>query len=216
MALRQALAVLICRNAHSWWSHGFGDIRVASGEAQSSQALASHLKYKNMRIRRTSCLGFQAWGKSPLEGLWHLLHFPPFLCAQSMCFAKLASSCNTGCDVALSVLLCTTVPKGLCPPVGMELPGIGIRSWAPELTLGPGLFVTCRTESTKMSCCVASGAQSWLRVQYVLGTETQRLALRGDGTAGRALAGPTLPPASLTGHLPAGALAAMTVCSSRL
>lgn len=110
----------------------------------------------------------------------------------------------------------TTVPKGLCPPVGMELPGIGIRSWAPELTLGPGLFVPCRTESTKMSCCVASGAQSWLRVQYVLGTETQRLALRGDGTAGRALAGPTLPPASLTGHLPAGALAAMTVCSSRL
>lgn len=74
----------------------------------------------------------------------------------------------------------TTVPKGLCPPVGMELPGIGIRSWAPELTLGPGLFVPCRTESTKMSCCVASGAQSWLRVQYVLGRDRGWLCVEMD------------------------------------
>lgn len=189
---------------------------MAPGEAQSSQALTSHLKYRRMRIRRTSCLGFRAWGKSPFEGLWHLLHFPPFLCAQSVCFPKLASSCNTGCDVTLGVLLCHYSSQRAVSPVGVELPGIGIRSWAPELTLGPGLFVPCRTESTEMSCCVASGAQSWLRVQYVLGTETQRLALCGDGIAGRALAGPTLPPASLTGHFPAGALAAMTVCSSRL
>lgn len=56
---------------------------------------------------------------------------------------------------------------------------------------------------------MASSAPFWLRVQYVPGTETQRRTLHGDGAAGRVLAGLTLPPASLTGHLPPGALAAM-------
>lgn len=56
---------------------------------------------------------------------------------------------------------------------------------------------------------MASSAPSWLRVQYVPGTETQRQTLHGDRAAGQALAGLTLPPASLTGHLPPGALAAM-------
>lgn len=81
-----------------------------------------------------------------------------------MCFPELVSSCSTGFDVVLLLtvytLMCSYViaqfPEGQYAPVAMESAGIHIKSCAPELTLGPELFVTWQGQCP-LSCIVLHG-----------------------------------------------------------